>query len=383
MRKKHDFFISYNHRDEAFAKWISWILEDAGYNVFVQAWDFRPGHNIVLKMQEGAADADCTIALLSNNYMLSQFTQPEWAAAFGADPTGKTRKLIPILIEDFKLEGLLPQISYISLVGKEQDEAKQAILNGVQLERAKPVVPPPFPGLVQKKQTESEDIPQGWYNPWLDKRVKELENGQFNDRIPDGAKIALHLLPIESISTNKRYEIKEINNPLNLKPFFTTGWDYTVNKDGYLTFAKWPSDNYPHSYVQFYRNGIIESVDMGMLKERSGEKYIPIAKLEKDIVESIKQHYLKALKAINVKLPIAVSITLLDIKDYYLAGNFGRSRETIDQTTLRLPAVLINSWDDDIAKTLKPSFDLLWNHFGYEQSLNYSEDGTWRETRGF
>jgi len=45
---KKAFFISYNGKDEDWAKWIAWQLEAAGYSVIIQAWDFRPGDNFVL-----------------------------------------------------------------------------------------------------------------------------------------------------------------------------------------------------------------------------------------------------------------------------------------------------------------------------------------------
>jgi hypothetical protein len=44
-------------------------------------------------MQEAAAQADFTIAVLSDNYLKSEYAQPEWAAAFVQDPTGKKRQL--------------------------------------------------------------------------------------------------------------------------------------------------------------------------------------------------------------------------------------------------------------------------------------------------
>jgi hypothetical protein len=46
---KH-FFISYNKADKQWAEWIAWILEEAGYSVVIQAWDFRPGENFALRM---------------------------------------------------------------------------------------------------------------------------------------------------------------------------------------------------------------------------------------------------------------------------------------------------------------------------------------------
>jgi hypothetical protein len=53
---KKDFFVSYNRADRAWAEWIAWQLEAAGYTTVLQAWDFRPGVNFALKMHEGSAD---------------------------------------------------------------------------------------------------------------------------------------------------------------------------------------------------------------------------------------------------------------------------------------------------------------------------------------
>ena len=40
-----DFFVSYTQADRSWAEWIAWILEENGYRVLVQAWDFVPGTN--------------------------------------------------------------------------------------------------------------------------------------------------------------------------------------------------------------------------------------------------------------------------------------------------------------------------------------------------
>lgn len=50
-----NFFISYSGADSTWAEWIAWVLEEAGYTVVLQAWDFRPGSNFVLEMQQAAA----------------------------------------------------------------------------------------------------------------------------------------------------------------------------------------------------------------------------------------------------------------------------------------------------------------------------------------
>jgi hypothetical protein len=53
-----DFFISYTAADRRWAEWIAWQLEAAGLRVLVQAWDFIPGSNWMVGMQQGVEHAD-------------------------------------------------------------------------------------------------------------------------------------------------------------------------------------------------------------------------------------------------------------------------------------------------------------------------------------
>jgi TIR domain len=45
---KRDFFVSFTQADRAWATWIAWALEGAGYSVFFQDWDFQG--NFVLEI---------------------------------------------------------------------------------------------------------------------------------------------------------------------------------------------------------------------------------------------------------------------------------------------------------------------------------------------
>jgi Flp pilus assembly protein TadD len=141
-----DFFISYNRHDRTWAEWIAWTLEEAGYTTVIQAWDFRAGGNFVLDMQKAASEAERTIAVLSETYLASGFTQPEWAAAFAQDPTGKDRRLIPVRVKECQLSGLLRPIVYIDLVDVAEAEAQEVLLRSLSQDRAKPDQKPRFPG---------------------------------------------------------------------------------------------------------------------------------------------------------------------------------------------------------------------------------------------
>ncbi|MCH8296131.1 TIR domain-containing protein [Candidatus Poribacteria bacterium] len=140
-----DFFISYNRADKEWAEWIAWVLEEDGYTVVIQAWDFRPGGNFVLDMQRAAAETEKTIAVLSDNYLDAEYTQPEWAAAFARDPQGKERTLIPYRVKECIPMGLLKPIGYVDLVNLSELPARKAVLGAFD-KRAKPADAPAFPG---------------------------------------------------------------------------------------------------------------------------------------------------------------------------------------------------------------------------------------------
>lgn len=71
-------------------------------------------------MQQAAADAARTLAVLSPDYLTSDFAQAEWYAAFAQDPLGEQGLLLPVRVRDCDLTGLLPQIIYVDLAGSTQ-----------------------------------------------------------------------------------------------------------------------------------------------------------------------------------------------------------------------------------------------------------------------
>jgi tetratricopeptide (TPR) repeat protein len=154
-----DFFVSYNKADRAWAEWIAWQLEETGYSTVIQAWDFRPGSNFVLEMHRAAQEAERTVAVLSPDYLQALYTQPEWTAAFAQDPMGGEQKLLPVRVRECELKGLLGQVIHIDLVGRGEDIARDELLKGVSSDRAKPDIPPSFPGAFPHSLSERPPFP--------------------------------------------------------------------------------------------------------------------------------------------------------------------------------------------------------------------------------
>ena len=171
-----DFFISYTSADRQWAEWIAWHLEDAGYSTVIQAWDFRAGGNFILEMHRAAIETGRTIAVLSEKYQQSFYTQPEWAAALVHDPTGKKRLVVPVRIEDVKPEGLFAPLIYIDLAGLSEEAAKEKLLADIRAtmsdEPVRPKTAPNFPGhigttpsAVSRQPRFPGALPAGWNVP--------------------------------------------------------------------------------------------------------------------------------------------------------------------------------------------------------------------------
>lgn len=157
-----DFFISYTSADRQWAEWIAWHLEDAGYTTVIQAWDFHAGGNFILEMHRAAMETGRTIAVLSEKYQQSIYTQPEWAAALVHDPTGQKRLVIPVRIENAEPKGLLAPLIYIDLAGLTEEQAKEKLLADIlatmSSEPQRPATAPKYPGSVEN--TLSAETPQ-------------------------------------------------------------------------------------------------------------------------------------------------------------------------------------------------------------------------------
>jgi hypothetical protein len=142
------FFISYTQADRPWAEWIEWTLDQAGFHTIVQFLDMRPGTHFPITMNDAIHSADRTIAVLSPEYEKSAYASVEWTSVFIQDPTGTNQRLLPIRVKDYQPSGILASIVYIDLIGLPEPNARQRLLEGLQMGRQSRLsVPPPFPGI--------------------------------------------------------------------------------------------------------------------------------------------------------------------------------------------------------------------------------------------
>lgn len=110
----HDVFISYSHKDKP---WVSSVLvkalRDHGLRVLVDEDDFEAGKASIENMTNAILQSRRTIAVLTPNWVGSEWTRFEGLVTAQEDPTGTRGRLLPILREKCKLPTWLAIRSWI------------------------------------------------------------------------------------------------------------------------------------------------------------------------------------------------------------------------------------------------------------------------------
>src|SRR3954464_473120 len=90
-RSGTDFFISHTGRDTGWAEWLGWQLQEAGWTVELDVWDWTPGGDFVARMQMALEQADRLLAVCSEAYFASTFGGAELRAAFARHAVAEGR----------------------------------------------------------------------------------------------------------------------------------------------------------------------------------------------------------------------------------------------------------------------------------------------------
>jgi hypothetical protein len=98
------------------------ILVAADYRVVLQQFDFK-NHNFMERMDSALASGAQVIAILSNDYLASEYCTAEWYHPLIGDPLNKLGRLIVLRVAECAPRGLLRGIAYCDLVGLRENPA--------------------------------------------------------------------------------------------------------------------------------------------------------------------------------------------------------------------------------------------------------------------
>jgi hypothetical protein len=225
----------------------------------------------------------------------------------------------------------------------------------------------------------------------VEKEIEKFVANRRNDIVSDvmpvsfdkTAKIVIHLVPFSSMALGKRYDLSSIEpNIRRLREINGSSTTPRFDLHGWLTSSLSPGPT-RNNYMRLYHNGIIEAVNGELFFPYGGYLRIPVEKTvnyELFIVEAIN-NYLQFYHAEKIELPIALYISYIGVKDYYLSC--GTVKDSLGnviklaQYSIHMPAIKINHYNEDIPAAVKFAFDMIWNGCGYKGSINYTPSGKW------
>jgi len=197
-----------------------------------------------------------------------------------------------------------------------------------------------------------------------------------------GAKIVLHIIPFGAFDPAAKFDMASFGDDVwRYAPIYeSTVTDYRYNLDGIVTSVQSHDSAFMRSYLQIFRNGIIEAVDTRALRNAGeGSPIISSGPYEKGLLDALPR-YLAIQKRLGVEPPFFIMLSLLGVLGYFVKPGwdeaFWRDRaRPIDRDALLLPEVMADGFECDPIEAMIPIFDMVWNASGWPRSMNYNEEG--------
>jgi len=140
----YDLFISYNHVDRA------WVqnellprLEAAGLKVCIDYRDFAIGAPSLVNMEQAVEKSRHTLAVLTPNWIASEWCEFECLLANTTDPAGRKRKLLPLMLTRCELPLRIKLLTYADFTNpSEHSECFNRLLQQLRAKTAAKEISP-------------------------------------------------------------------------------------------------------------------------------------------------------------------------------------------------------------------------------------------------
>lgn len=212
-------------------------------------------------------------------------------------------------------------------------------------------------------------------------RVGNVVAGETPIPMRTGPKTVLHIVPLEAFSATANYDLSKVEdeNFARLAPIIPSINYSRHNFDGYIVSSFMPNPDKPNSYLQVFRNGIVEAVDSRITDMSRQSGSFPATYMEGKLIAAVSRIF--ALQQdLGVTPPVLVMLTLVGVAGLNVTRNqdeFMSQPSPIDRDVLMVPEMLVEDFPNKVDGVLRPIFDAVWNAAGYSACPNYDEGGNW------
>ena len=123
-------FLSYSHRDKAFAGHLARDLRQAGVRVWIDEAEVRIGESLIDKISKAILEVDYLIAVLSPNSVASPWVREELEQAYNLQIIGRTLRVLPVLYQTCELPQFLAHRKYVDFTSPDNYSVAFAQLMG-------------------------------------------------------------------------------------------------------------------------------------------------------------------------------------------------------------------------------------------------------------
>ncbi len=214
-------------------------------------------------------------------------------------------------------------------------------------------------------------------------RVAKVYGGETPVPLKKGGVLVLHLLPLSAFVEHKQIDLSVFDHPdrMIMPMGGCRGLGWHINLDGFVTFED-AVEQGSGKYTQVFRSGAVEATEV--LGPREQDMVLPGTVFELRSIELLAR-FRDLAPALGIDPPVYAFLSMVGVRGCRLGfGGMGVIYENdhpLSQDVVLLPEVVMEDFGDDPGRLLRPAFDVVWNAFGLLRSLNYDDQGNWREYR--
>jgi len=210
-------------------------------------------------------------------------------------------------------------------------------------------------------------------------RLLRVEQRRTPVLLEKGAKMVLHVLPIESFSPRTQAYLEVPRLERTYFPIFSgSSRSSKPNLDGFVVFDTRRGEC--QSYTQIFRSGAAEATVV-FSQYDDGNNALSGGHIEY-LVNGLLTNLVQQMHLRGMAGPYVISLSFVDIDGYEMQTNSyfsNREKCRYPESLMTLPDVLLEnpgsfkSWE-----IMRPIIDVMWNAFEYDGSPHYDSDGNWK-----
>jgi hypothetical protein len=127
MQYRYDVFLCHSSSDKVLVRRVATALRNAGLKVWFDDWVIEVGDDVYLSIEAGLEHSRALVLIISSKALSSDWVDLERSTALFRDPTNKTRRFIPVIIDNCQLPDTLRRYRYFDLRQISEDRVSQLV----------------------------------------------------------------------------------------------------------------------------------------------------------------------------------------------------------------------------------------------------------------